>query len=179
MNASRREPVPTCTELQRLPLPLGGPHPVRRPARPARSWRRLARSAAPLLGLVAAAGGAALGATPPAVTAGVDAGAYRLGDIVLAARGDGVYAGPEGAVIVRPPLAAGSTRLRGVPALGSCRLNADGRGERCIFELGGRTLTAEDRLANGGWERRYQDGVTIRIGLSGGRPAPVPIPLGR
>jgi hypothetical protein len=166
-------------ELQRLPLPVGSPHPVRRPVRPTRSWRRLARSAGPLLGLLAAAGGAALGAAPPVVTVGLDAGTYRVGDVVLAATDDGVYAGPEGAVVVRPPLAAGSTRLRGVPALGSCRLDADGRGERCKFELGGRTLGAVDRLARGGWERHYQDGATVRIELAGGRPAPVPIPLGR
>ena len=80
---------------------------------------------------------------------------------------------------MRPPFAAGSTHLRGVPALGSCRLDAGGRGEWCTFELGGRALAAEDRLSRGGWERRYQDGATVRIELAGGRPAPVPIPLGR
>lgn len=166
-------------ELQRLPLPVGSPHPVRRPARRGRSWRRLARSASRLAGLLAAAGGAALGAATPAVTVGMDAGAYRVGDVVLDARGDGVYAGPEGAVVIRPPLAAGSTRLGGVPALGSCRMGPDGRGERCTFELGGRALSAEDRLRRGGWDRRYRDGATVRIELAGGHPAPVPIPLGR
>jgi hypothetical protein len=63
--------------------------------------------------------------------------------------------------------------------LGSCRLSGDGRGERCTFELAGRRLTAEDRLRNGGWDRRYDDGARVRIALAGGRPAPVPIALGR
>jgi hypothetical protein len=166
-------------DIQRLPLPVGSPHPIRRPLRAAASWPRLGRTATAVIGLLAAAAGAALGATPPAITVGLDAAAYQAGDVILPARGDGVYAGPEGAVVVRPPLAAASTRLRGVPALGSCRLSADRRGERCTFELGGRPLTAEDRLVGGGWDRRYGDGSTARIALSDGRPVPVPIPLGR
>jgi hypothetical protein len=166
-------------DLQRLPLPVGSPHPIRRPLRAAWSWTRLGRNAIAAAGLLAAAVGAVLGAAPPETTVGMDGGAYRVGDVTLPGRGDGVYAGPEGAVVVRPPLAAGSTRLRGVPALGSCRLADDGRGERCAFELGGRALMAEDRLVDGGWDRRYGDGVRTRIALAGGRPAPVPIPLGR
>jgi hypothetical protein len=110
---------------------------------------------------------------------GMDGSAYRVGDVALPARGGGVYAGPEGAVIVSGPLAAGSTRLGAVPALGSCRLAASRAEERCTFELGGRPLTAEDRLSAGAWSRRYGDGATVRIGLSGGRPVPVPFPLGR
>jgi hypothetical protein len=166
-------------ELQRLPLPVGSPHPVRRPAR-AGWWRlRPGRSATTLLGLVAAAAGGLLGATPSTVTVGVDASAYRVGDVALPAHGGGVYAGPEGAVVVQVPVAAGSTRLRGATALGSCRLAAGARSERCTFVLGGRRLTADDRLAGGGWDRRYDDGTTARIALSGGRPVPVPIPLGR
>jgi hypothetical protein len=163
-------------EVQRLPLPVGSPHPVRRPLR---DRPRVGRAAAGLAGLVAAAAGAALGAIPSPVTVAMDAGAYRVGDVVLAARDEGVYAGPEGAVVVRGPLAAASTRLHGVPALGSCRLAGDARSERCTFQLDGRPLTAEDRLDGGGWSRRYGDGATVRIALAGGRPVPVPIPLGR
>ena len=33
--------------------------------------------------------------------------------------------------------------------------------------------------AGGAWNRRYADGVTVRIGVTAGRPVPVPIPLGR
>jgi hypothetical protein len=165
-------------ELQRLPLPVGSPHAVRRPM-PGRLRHLASGRATPLLALLAAGAGALLGATPPAVTVSVDAAAYRVGDVALPARGGGVYAGPEGAVVVRGSLASASTSLRGVPAVGSCRLAADARSERCTFVLGGRRLAAVDRLAGTGWDRRYDDGATARIGLSGGRPAPVPIPLGR
>jgi hypothetical protein len=166
-------------EIQRLPLPVGSPHPIRQPGRAGWSRLRLGRSATTLLGLAAAAAGALLGATPSTVTVGTDASAYRVGDVALPARGGGVYSGPEGAVVVQGPVAAGSTRLRGATALGSCRLATGARSERCAFVLGGRRLTAEDRLSGGGWDRRYDDGATARIALSGGRPVPVPIPLGR
>jgi hypothetical protein len=165
-------------DLQRLPLPVGSPHPVRQAARPGRL--RLSRGATTtLLGLVAAAAGGLLGAAPSPVTVGVVAGSYRVGEVALPSQGGGVYAGPEGAVVVRGPVAAASTHLRGVSALGSCRLAADARSERCTFLLGGRRLTAEDRLSGGGWDRRYDDGATARIALIGGRPVPVPIALGR
>jgi hypothetical protein len=166
-------------ELQRLPLPVGSPHPVRRPARLGRLRLRAGGRVATLLALVAAAAGALLGVTPPTVTVGMDAAAYRVGDVALPARGAGVYAGPEGAVVVHGSLASASTRLRGVPAVGSCRLAAGARSERCTFVLGDRRLTAVDRMAGSGWDRRYDDGASARIGLSGGRPVPVPIPLGR
>jgi|SRR5215469_3864268 len=166
-------------ELQRLPLPVGSPHPVRRPARTVGFRLRVGGTATALLGLAAAAAGGLLGAMPPVVTVSMDAGAYRVGDVSLPARGGGVFAGPEGAVVVQGPAAAASTRLRGVTALGSCRLAADGRSEHCTFVLGGRRLTADDRLADGGWNRRYEDGATARIALRGGRPVPVPIALGR
>jgi hypothetical protein len=162
-------------ELQRLPLPVGSPHPVRSVRRGPRA--RLRPGA--LLGLLAASAGAALGATQPAVTVGMDGGAYRVGEVTLTARGGGVYAGPEGAVVVDGPRAAASTRLHGMRMVGSCRLDADARGERCTFDLGGAALTARDRLAGGGWDRRYGDGATVRIELRGGRPVPVPIALGR
>jgi hypothetical protein len=165
--------------LQRLPLPVGSPHPVRRPARTVRFRLRVGGTATALLGLAAAAAGGLLGATPATVTVAMDAGAYRVGDVALPARGGGVYAGPEGAVVVQGTTAAASTHLRGVAALGSCRLAADARSERCTFELGGRRLTAEDRLGGGGWDRRYDDGAAARIALAGGRPVPVPIALGR
>jgi len=165
-------------ELQRLPLPVGGPHPIRQPLPAPRSRPRLG-GVSTFVGLLAAAVGALLGATPPTVTVAMDAVAYRVGDVTLPARGAGVYAGPEGAVIIRGPVAAASTRLHGLRALGSCRLTADAGFERCTFELDGRRLTADDRLGGGAWDRRYDDGRTVRIALSGGRPVPVPIPLGR
>jgi len=165
-------------DLQRLPLPVGSAHPIRQRVRGGRQRLR-PRAATTVLGLLAAAAGGLLGATPSTVTVGMDAATYRVGDVMLPARGGGVYAGPEGAVVVRGPVAAASTRLRGVSALGSCRFAADGKTEHCTFVVGGRRLTAEDRLARGGWDRRYGDGATARIALAGGRPVPVPIALGR
>jgi hypothetical protein len=162
-------------DIQRLPLPVGSPHAVRRPTQRTRARLRPGG----LLGLLAAVAGAALGATPPSPTVSMDAGAYRVGQVALPARGGGVYAGPEGAVVVDGRRAAASTRLHGVRMLGSCLLDADARGERCTFELNGATVTARDRLSVGGWERRYGDGATVRIELRGGRPVPVPIALGR
>lgn len=166
-------------DVQRLPLPVGSPHPIRQPARQGRIRLRAGGAATTLLGVAAAAAGALLGATPSTVTVGLDAAAYRVADVALPARGGGVYAGPEGAVVIQGPIAAASTHLRGATALGSCRLAADRRSERCAFVLAGRRLTAEDRLTGGGWDRRYDDGTTARIGLSDGRPVPVPIALGR
>jgi len=166
-------------DLQRLPLPVGSPHPVRQPARAGGRRLRVGRAATALVGLAAAVAGALLGTTPSPVTVGMDAAAYRVGDVTLPARGGGVYSGPEGAVVVQGDVAAGSTRLRGASALGSCRLAADGRSERCTFLLGGRHLAAEDRLAGEGWDRRYDDGATARIALARGRPVPVPFALGR
>ena len=62
--------------------------------------------------------------------------------------------------------------------LGACVLPRDGGIERCTFQLEGRTLGAMDRLTNGGWDRRYDDGATVRIPLNNGRQVPVPFALG-
>jgi len=166
-------------ELQRLPLPVGSPHPIRRGGRQA--GRR--RPGPVLIGALAACAGAVIASQPPDLTVGLDPGAYRVGDVRLPARGQGVYAGPEGAVvIVRHPdatLAAASTDLHGTHMVGRCRLPSEGRTERCTFRLGSRTLRAVDELDHGGWDRRYQDGRRVRIVLAGAVPAPVPIALGR
>jgi len=120
--------------------------------------------------------------TPP-VDVALDADRYRVGNVILLARGGGVYAGADGAVVIPEGAAglraSGSTRLHGERMLGSCQLTPDRRSERCSFDLGGRSLTAIDRLDNGGWNRRYQDGQTFRIQLDGGQAVPVPIALGR
>src|SRR5207247_11080120 len=136
-----------------------------------------------LLGLLAAAGGAALGASPPASTVRLDGQGYHVDDFLLPPRGAGVYAGPEAAVVIvhdgAGTRAAAATHLDGVRAVGSCRQPPDGRTERCTFDLGGRRIEAVDRLDGGGWQRTYGDGRRVRIDLAGGQPAPVPIPLGR
>ena len=169
---------------QRLPLPIGSQHPVRR-------WRRdwstrldsRGRTALALLGVAAAGTGAYLGAVPPAGTVGLDSGGYHVGGTTYTARGGGVYAGPAGAVVIVQEAggqtrAGASTHLDGAPMLGACALPRDGRTERCTFQLEGSRLGATDRLADGGWDRRYDDGATVRIPLQNGRPVPVPFALG-
>ena len=136
-----------------------------------------------LLGLLAAAVGTVLGAAPPGVGVEMRSDRYIVGDVTLFAAGDGVYAGAKGAVIIATGAdgvrASGSTRLHGQRMLGSCQMASDQHSERCAFDMGGKTVTALDRLDRGAWERRYYDGQTIRIQLGGGRPVPVPIALGR
>lgn len=169
----------TSPEFQRLPLPVGSPHPVRRPGRPPRRRPPLVA----LAGLVAAGAGAALGAASPTVEAGLDGRDYRIGGVSLPALGDGVYAGPQGAVIVvdEPSgiRAAASTRLHGTPTRGVCTLPRGGSRERCTFEIAGRTVGCTDELRAGGWDRTCADGSRARIALAGGRPLPVPIAVGR
>lgn len=166
-------------ELQRLPLPVGSPHPVRKPAR--RPGRRPPLLA--LAGLLAAVAGAALGAAQPSVRVGLDDRGYVVGTAILPARGGGVYAGPQGAVVLAEApgetRAAASTRLHGVATAGSCTLPRGAREERCTFEIGGRALTCTDRLRAGGWDRNCSDDSGMRIELAGGRPLPVPIAVGR
>lgn len=136
-----------------------------------------------MLGLAAAAAGAILGTAPTAVSVGLDAGGYRIEDVVLSARGGGVYAGPQGAVIIPDGgdgrRASGSTRMHGQRMVGSCQVSLDRQSETCTFHMGGQTVLAFDGLQHGGWDRRYGDGQVIRIELEGGRPLPVPIPVGR
>lgn len=169
--------------LQRLPLPIGSPHPIRRSPQPVRLSAHGRSALSAVLGLAAAAAGAVLATVTPPVDVGLDADRYRVGNVILLARGGGVYAGAEGAVVIAGGAdglrASGSTRLHGERMLGSCRLTPDRRSERCSFVLGGRSLTAIDQLDRGGWNRRYQDGQTFRIQLDGGRAVPVPIALGR
>jgi hypothetical protein len=133
--------------------------------------------------MVAAIAGAVLTALPPAVAAGLDAGGYRVGEVRLEPRGQGVYAGPAGALVLVQEAgearAGASTHVNGEHMVGGCRMRGGARSERCWFQVGGRILSAEDWLQNGGWERRYNDGARIRIELLGGRPVPVPFAVGR
>jgi len=117
------------------------------------------------------------------VTVSLDRDGYHVNDVRLLPREGGVYAGPEGAVVIVQQAgstrASASTNLHGVHMLGACMLAAGATTERCTFRLGERTITAIDRLQGGGWDRRYSDGQSVRITLRGGRPVPVPIAIGR
>jgi hypothetical protein len=168
---------------QRLPLPPLGPTPMRRYRR---FWfasgRDRIRVLLLALGVAAAVAGGLLGVRQPVVNVQLDAQYYRVGSITLPEQGDGVYAGPEGAIVIQQSdvavSAGGSTSLRGAPTRGSCVMAGDGRREHCQFQIGDRAVGADDTRTTGGWRRRYQDGQTIDIGLPRG-PVPVPFPIGR
>src|SRR5207253_6852997 len=84
---------------QRLPLPIGSRHPVRRLRR---AWNaRMAsrgRAALALFGVAAAGTGAYLGSVPPSITVGLDRAGYHVGAATYTARGGGVSAGAAGPV---------------------------------------------------------------------------------
>ena len=185
LTLARRPASGSATGLggQRLPLPIGSPHPVRRARRLFHGHPGGRRTLLAILGVVAAAGGAVLTALPPEISAGLDRQGYRVGEARLPSLGGGVYVGAGGALVLQDEggqaSAGASTQLNGEHMVGGCRVGDGGRSERCWFELGGRPLTAEDRLRSGGWDRRYDDGRTVRIVLEGGRPVPVPFAVGR
>jgi hypothetical protein len=137
-----------------------------------------------VIGVAAAGAGAYLGAVPPSIPVGLDSAGYHVGATTYAPRGGGVYAGPAGAVVIAPisrgrERAGASTHLDRATMVGACTLAAGGASERCTFQLGGRHLGATDRLKDGGWDRHYDDGASVRIPLNNGRPVPAPFALGR
>ncbi len=71
----------------------------------------------------------------------------------------------------------------GTPATGRCvlRSNATGSVETCVYEVGSVRLTSTDRFTEKTrtWQRRYDDGVEIVIGVPvGSTVIPIPFPLG-
>jgi hypothetical protein len=169
---------------QRLPLPIGGRDPFRRYGR---LWFVSGRDRLRILlltaGVIAAAAGGLVGSQTPAVAVSADNNAYSLGSIHLPAQSPGIYAGPEGAVVIEQPQpgviqAGGSTNLHGVPMLGTCAVDPGDRTESCLFSIAGQTLRADDIRTNNGWRRRYQDGQEVDISLPAGT-VPVPFALGR
>ena len=169
-------------------LPIGAvtsPHAVRIRHRPRRRLPRLRLHVAlGAAGALAGAAGLALAAMPRPVAVRLSPAAYEIGGSRLTAAAPGVYRGPRGATVV-VTRSAGATRagasavLDGVPTTGSCVLPDPGLTESCRFTAGGRSLAATDRWQGGGWARRYSDGRTVEITVAGGRPVPVPLPVGR
>lgn len=170
------------TTAQRLPLPLGSPHPVRTSSRP---WQRRTVDGTGLVligaGLLAGIGGAWLGVSPPPARVWLDAQGYHLGSVTLVFRGGGVYTSAAGALVIlwEPDTtrAGAATHLDGARMLGSCTMHQGA--EECSFLLAGVRVEAQDRLRTSGWDRRYGDGRTVRIELGRGPPVPVPFALGR
>lgn len=162
-----------------LRIPLGGlsRHAVRR-ARVRRALLRWPLLAA-LAGTAAAVAGGVLVTAEPQVDVRLDAAGYRIDGQQLAARGGGVYQGPSGAaLVISGPVAGASADLDGRHVTGHCE-PASGRGEACRFTLDGSPLTAADEPTSYGWHRRYSDGRTVAIRLTGRPGAPVPFPIGR
>jgi hypothetical protein len=164
---------------QRLPLPLGDRNPIRRYGR---LWfvsgRDRFRALLLAVGVTAAVSGGLLGARTPEVSVTANNEAYSLGTIRLPAQGNGIYSGPQGAVVIQEQRAGASTTLHGLTVLGTCTLDPNGRSESCYFQLGNQALRATDQRTPTGWHRRYQDGQELDIALPNGT-VPVPFPLGR
>jgi hypothetical protein len=165
-----------------LRIPLGGlsRHVVRRPRlrRTLLSWPLLAA----LAGAGAAVAGVLLVTSEPRVDVRLDDSGYRIDGQQLVARGGGVYVGPGGAAMVidrRPQgtVAGASAVLDGSPMTGRCEASA--AQEMCRFTVGGQPLTATDERTADGWHRRYSDGRTVTIHLTGEQDAPVPFAVGR
>jgi hypothetical protein len=175
-------PVAEPPERLDLRIPLGGlsRHVVRR--------RRLRRALLrwPVLAAAAGAGaalaGVLLATAEPQVEVRLDAAGYRIDGEQLADRGAGAYEGRDGAALVidrrpRGAVAGASALLDGRHMTGRCEPAAGG--EACRFALDGGALTAADERTTYGWHRRYSDGRTVAILLTGDRDAPVPFAVGR
>lgn len=165
-----------------LRIPLGGlsPNVVRRQRlrRTIVGWPLLAG----LAGAAAAVAGVLLATAEPQVDVRLDGAGYHIDGQELLPRGGGVYVGQGGAALVidrRPsgPVAGASAVLDGTAMTGRCE-PAPG-GETCRFTLGGQALTATDERTRDGWHRRYSDGRTVSIHLTGDHDAPVPFAVGR
>lgn len=170
---------------QNVPL---GPVDRRHPAR--RHWLRRRRPQRPrlfdaallsgLLGVALAAGGVYLVTLTPRVEVSVTATAYTIDGVTLAARGDGVYQGRAGVVVLggqgRALRGAASSTVAGAPMVGRCRDAAAGT-ERCTFQIGRRLLRAIDIWHAGAWSRAYDDGRRVTLAVRQHRPVPVPVPV--
>ena len=158
----------------------GGEAGVAHRLRPRRG-RGFARLAAALGALGCAGAGTLLMLSPPQVPVELTASAYRVGGATLVRVGADVYRG-AGALVLRAQadgtvLAAGDAVSGGVGVSGSCLEDADRRAERCVFDLGGRSLGAMDVWRPGGWRRRYDDGEVVDIATASA--VPVPFAVGR
>lgn len=149
----------------------------RRPRHPALFDTTLALG---LLGVLLAGAGLGLGMLGPRVDVSVTAQAYRVGPVRLAARGDGVYQGGAGVVVLRDAgtalRGAASATTGGQPMTARCQGRA-GHTERCTFQIGDRTLHAVDTWRHTAWSRVYDGGRRVQLVMVRGAPAPVPIPV--
>jgi hypothetical protein len=169
-------------------LPIGAvtsPHAVRLRRTPSALLPRLRIHVVLMLaGVVAAVAGAIVSTEPGPVAVRVSPSTYEIGGARLDATAPGVFQGPGGAavVVVRSggvTRAGASATLGGAHTTGHCALADGARTETCTFTMDGRPLGALDTWTGGGWHRRYDDGRTATITVTGGAPVPVPLPVGR
>lgn len=125
--------------------------------------------------------GAWLGLHPAKLSVSVDHAGYHLGGTVLSPTHPGTYGG-DAAVAVRAVdgqlRAAAAGKLAGAPMQGLCIYVLGTDTEQCIFVVGKKSFHAEDRLHGDHWQRRYDDGRQVQIGLKDpAHPLPVPIPV--
>jgi len=169
-------------------LPIGAvtsPHAVRLRRSPT-AWLPRVRLHVVLMlaGVGAAVAGAIVSTEPGPVTVRMSASAYEIGGARLEATGPGVFQGSGGAAIVLVrsggvTRAGASAALGGARTTGHCALADGARTETCAFTVDGRALGAVDTWTGAGWHRRYDDGRTATIAVTGGAPVPVPLPVGR
>ncbi len=165
-------------------IPLGGlsGHAVRRRRSRRRYWSW--PLAAVVLGVAAALAGVLLASTEPEADVRLDANGYGVAGEELTSRGGGVYQAPSGAALVIDSrggrsVAGASATLNGHPMTGRCEMAAQGDAETCTFAVAGEPLGASDERTSYGWHRRYSDGRTVAIHVSGDPAPPVPFAVGR
>jgi hypothetical protein len=185
--------LPIERSIQTLPIPLGGLAPVRRHSTWLRRTMRTHRSVPVLiLALACAASGVWLSVAPRPFEAGEDTAGIHIDGITLMRMSQSTasvaaYTGDATVVIHTAPsgviTAAAVMTWNGTPAKGRCVLrgNATGSVEMCVYEVGSVRLTSTDRFTEKTrtWQRRYDDGLEIVIGVPvGSTVIPIPFPLG-
>lgn len=163
-------------------LQVGDPGPPRtwRPRRLTRWLRRRGAVLAASAGVLCAGAGTVLAASTPVVGVTLDGAGYHLGASLLRPHGDGAFLGDGALVINRSAagtLAASSAVVHGEHMVGVCVLASVGESERCLFEIGARSITAVDEYEGNSWHRRYDDGQSLTVPAP--RNIPVPFPVGR
>jgi hypothetical protein len=149
---------------------------------PRHPWgRRVLRALVLCVAVATGTAGVVLALAPPRVAVRMTASQYQVGQASLRLVSAGQFSG-DGALVVRAQadgtlLAAGDAVHAGVDVSGECLEDRDRRSEQCIFDVGSRSLGALDTWTSGGWQRRYDDGVVVRIAVAS--PVPVPFLVGR
>lgn len=164
---------------QRPLLPLGDPGLSHRWV--ARRPRGAVRTVAYLATIASTVVGVALTLAPATTAVALAGDSYRIGDTTLHALGPGRFAG-DGALIISAPVdgvqrAAGDAVVNGHHQSGVCFLASAQRQERCVFSVGGTSVSAVDTWDGSAWQRRYDDGQQIAIPVN--TTAPVPFAVGR